>query len=190
MVWPVRPSHVGRSGGLVDEHQTDPAPASSAGAPAPRQPAFAPPRAWTFFNRDLVPCEKPPNGGAAAGDSLPAHGGDNLVQSQIRMFGDQFEKPSRMRFQRRRAASAWFGATLPNRTNRCVYRTAELTLTSNRSSVSCRDAPASTHSTNRPQVQGIAPRLQKTESMSKDSRIHKPLGIPRFTHTGTCSSRR
>ena len=24
--------------------------------------------------------------------------------------------------------------------------------------------------------------------MSKDSRIHKPLGIPRFTHAGTCSS--
>jgi len=23
--------------------------------------------------------------------------------------------------------------------------------------------------------------------MSKDSRIHKPLGIPRFTHAGTCS---
>jgi len=23
--------------------------------------------------------------------------------------------------------------------------------------------------------------------MSKDSRIHKTLGIPRFTHTGTCS---
>ena len=22
--------------------------------------------------------------------------------------------------------------------------------------------------------------------MSKDSRIHKPLGIPRFTHAGTC----
>jgi hypothetical protein len=33
-------------------------------------------------------------------------------------------------------------ATLPNRTNRCIHRTAELTLTSNR-------APASTHSTNR-----------------------------------------
>jgi hypothetical protein len=40
-------------------------------------------------------------------------------------------------------------ATLPNRTNRCIHRTAELTLTSNRSAASCRDAPASTHSTNR-----------------------------------------
>jgi hypothetical protein len=41
-----------------------------------------------------------------------------------------------------------FAATLPNRTNRCIHRTAELTLTSNRSAASCRDAPASTHSTN------------------------------------------
>ena len=40
-------------------------------------------------------------------------------------------------------------ATLPNRTNRCIHRTAELTLTANRSAASCRDAPASTHSTNR-----------------------------------------
>jgi hypothetical protein len=64
--------------------------ASSAGAPAPRQPAFAPLRVRTFFNRDLVPCEKPPNGGAAAADSRPVNGGDNLVQSQIRMLGDQW----------------------------------------------------------------------------------------------------
>jgi hypothetical protein len=42
-----------------------------------------------------------------------AAGGDNLVQSQIRMLGDQFEKPSRMRFQRRRAAAAWFGGGAP-----------------------------------------------------------------------------
>src|ERR1700730_1776725 len=30
------------------------------------------------------------------------------------------DRDAGMRFQRRRAASAWFGATLPNRTNRCV----------------------------------------------------------------------
>jgi len=40
-------------------------------------------------------------------------------------------------------------ATLPNRTNRCIHRTAELTLTSNRSAASRRDAPASMHSTTR-----------------------------------------
>jgi chromosome segregation and condensation protein ScpB len=34
-------------------------------------------------------------------------------------------------------------------TRPCIHRTAELTLTSNRSAASCRDAPASTHSTNR-----------------------------------------
>jgi hypothetical protein len=40
-------------------------------------------------------------------------------------------------------------AALPNRTNRCIHCTAELTLTSNRSAASCRNARASTHSTNR-----------------------------------------
>jgi len=115
-------------------------------------------------------------------------------QNENCWLGDQFEKPSRMRFQRRRAASTWFGgdASEPHKPLHPPHRRTHAHLEPFRRLVPRRTSLDALHQP-RPQVQGIAPRhrsLQKTESMSKDSRIHKPLGIPRFTHTGTCSSRR
>jgi hypothetical protein len=80
-------------------------------------------------------------------------------------------------------------AAIPNRTNRCIYRTVELTLTSNRCAATCRDAPASTHSTNR--VRGsslhlMPPMVRVSNTPTYRMRAHRPwylhyagTGIPR-----------
>jgi hypothetical protein len=69
---PARPSHVGRSGGLVDEHQPGRVKQTLL-PPSPRHVSrFCSAARMGFFNRDVVPCEKPPNGGAAADDRMAA----------------------------------------------------------------------------------------------------------------------
>jgi hypothetical protein len=86
-----------------------------------------------------------------------------------------------------------FAAALPSSCQRRVQLMTELGLTSKRSAISRRDAPASTASIARSRKSfeyglGIPSLPKKRESMPRDSLIYKPLGIPRFDPGGICSS--
>jgi hypothetical protein len=59
-----------------------------------------------FFDGDIMSLEKPPDRGAAAWNSLLAHRGNDLVQRQIRLCGNQSQQPFRVLLQRRRAPAA------------------------------------------------------------------------------------
>ena len=80
------------------------------------------------------------------------------LHSILRVLGDQFEKPSRMRFQRRRAASTWFSgdASEPHKPLHPPHRRTHAHLEPFRRLVPRRTSLDALHQP-RPQVQGIAP---------------------------------
>src|SRR3974390_2791713 len=62
-----------------------------------------------FFERDLVALKEPPYRSAAAGNLVPVHRRNNLVQCQIRLLIDQSQQKLRVLLQWRSAAAARLG---------------------------------------------------------------------------------
>jgi len=133
--------------------------------------------------------EKSPDCGAAARDSMLAHRGNDLVESQIRLLADQSQQPFRMLRQR----PLGFALALPVSRQRCNHFTAELALRLKLSAASRRDAPASTASITRSRKSseyglgiGLAP---QTPNQCLQTRSPKDIWeSPRFDPAGTCSN--
>ena len=103
-----------------------------------------------FFKADIVSIKEPLQRALTAADSLFGHGGKDLLEGQIRLFGNQSQKPFRVLFERRGALPPLgLASTLPVSLQRRHHRITELTPTSNTSATSRRDAPLSTASTAR-----------------------------------------
>src|SRR3974377_1750707 len=66
-----------------------------------------------FFKADIVSIKEPLQRALTAADSLFGHGGKDLLEGQIRLFGNQSQKPFRVLFERRGAPSARFGFHAP-----------------------------------------------------------------------------
>src|SRR6516165_9768680 len=66
-------------------------------------------RVQTFFKADIVSIKEPLQRALTAADSLFGHGGKDLLEGQIVLFGNQRQKPFRVLFERRGASSARFG---------------------------------------------------------------------------------
>jgi len=62
-----------------------------------------------------------------AGDALFSHDGENLLEGQIRLFGNQSQDPVRVLFQWRNTPPLRFGAALPVSLQRWHHRITELT---------------------------------------------------------------
>ena len=84
-----------------------------------------------------------------AGDALFSHGGENLLEGQIRLFGNQSQDPVRVSSNGETLPPLRFGAALPVSLQRWHHRITELTPTLNISAISRRDPPLSTASTAR-----------------------------------------
>ena len=84
-----------------------------------------------------------------AGDALFSHGGENLLEGRIRLFGNQSQDPVRMLFQWRNTPAAPFRRRAPCLTPALAPSITELTPTLKISAISRRDAPLSTASTAR-----------------------------------------
>ena len=66
-----------------------------------------------FFKADIVSIKEPLQRALTAADSLFGHGGKDLLEGQIGLFGNQSQKPFRVFFERRGAPSARFGFHAP-----------------------------------------------------------------------------
>src|SRR5260370_20605310 len=62
-----------------------------------------------FFKANVVSIEKTLEGASTAGDASLGHSGKDLLESQIRLFGNQSQEPIRVLFQWRNTPSAPFG---------------------------------------------------------------------------------
>src|SRR5271169_118182 len=135
-----------------------------------------------FFKADILSPEETPGGASAAGDALLRHDGEDLLKGQIGLFGDQSQKPIRVLFQRRGAASAPFGLRAPGIAPRS-------TPSNNRTKTQLEHLgclPARRSAFNRfnrtlTQVRGIRLRHRSSssgESIFSDSPKRKHLGIP------------
>jgi len=164
--------------------------------PAPARPSYVGTLLFcgsqAFFNSDVMACEEAPKCGAAAVDSVLAHRRNDLIQRQIRLLSDKSEYPLRMSLQRRNASSAWFwprnALSLPVLQPSNCGTCADLQLLGGfppRCSRFNKSNDSYSHFTGIRAAHGSPP---KGESMRIDSLPTWPLGIPRFTHAGTCSS--
>ena len=84
-----------------------------------------------------------------ARDALFSHGGENLLEGQIRLFCNQSQIQSECSSNGETLPPLRFGAALPVSLQRWHHRTTELTPTLKISAISRRDAPLSTASTAR-----------------------------------------
>src|SRR3974377_824300 len=66
-----------------------------------------------FFKADIVSIKEPLQSALTAADSLLGHGGQDLLEGQIGLFGNQRQKPFRVLFQRRGAPSPRVGFHAP-----------------------------------------------------------------------------
>jgi len=84
-----------------------------------------------------------------ARDALFSHGGENLLEGQIRLFCNQSQIQSECSSNGETLPPLRFGAALPVSLQRWHHRITELTPTLKISAISRRDAPLSTASTAR-----------------------------------------
>src|SRR6476646_7562562 len=66
-----------------------------------------------FFKADIVSIKETLESAPTAGDALFSHGGENLLEGQIRLFGNQSQDPIRVLFQWRNAPAAPFRRRAP-----------------------------------------------------------------------------
>jgi hypothetical protein len=66
-----------------------------------------------FFKADIVSIKETLESAPTAGDALFNHGGENLLEGQIRLFGNQSQDPVRMLFQWRNTPAAPFRRRAP-----------------------------------------------------------------------------
>src|SRR5246127_1242955 len=59
-----------------------------------------------FFKADIVSIKETLESAPTAGDALFSHGGENLLEGQIRLFGNQSQNPVRVLFQWRNTPAA------------------------------------------------------------------------------------
>ena len=63
-----------------------------------------------FFKADIVSIKETLESAPTAGDALFSHDGENLLEGQIRLFGNQSQDPVRVLFQWRNTPAAHFSA--------------------------------------------------------------------------------
>ena len=102
-----------------------------------------------FFKADIVSIKETLESAPTAGDALFSHGGENLLEGQIRLFGNQSQIQSECSSNGETLPPLRFGAALPVSLQRWHHRITELTPTLKISAISRRDAPLSTASTAR-----------------------------------------
>src|SRR5215510_4543604 len=66
-----------------------------------------------FFKADIVSIKETLESAPTAGDALFSHGGENLLEGQIRLFGNQSQDPVRVLFQWRNTPAARFRRRAP-----------------------------------------------------------------------------
>ena len=66
-----------------------------------------------FFKADIVSIKETLESAPTAGDALFSHGGENLLEGQIRLFGNQSQDPVRVLFQWRNTPAAPFRRRAP-----------------------------------------------------------------------------
>src|SRR5262245_46152286 len=66
-----------------------------------------------FFKADIVSIKETLERAPTAGDALFSHGGENLLEGQIRLFGNQSQDPVRVLFQWRNTPAARFRRRAP-----------------------------------------------------------------------------
>ena len=102
-----------------------------------------------FFKADIVSIKETLESAPTAGDALFSHDGENLLEGQIRLFGNQSQIQSECSSNGETLPPLRFGAALPVSLQRWHHRITELTPTLKISAISRRDAPLSTASTAR-----------------------------------------
>ena len=112
-----KPHHVCAGSGLVDKHQP-----SGSRMPCSRiqrrraratSPRFCSAACRLFFKADIVSIKETLESAPTAGDALFSHGGDNLLEGQIRLFGNHSQDPVRVLFQWRNTPAAPFRRRAP-----------------------------------------------------------------------------
>ena len=135
-----------------------------------------------FFKADIVSIKETLESAPTAGDALFSHGGENLLEGQIRLFGNQSQDPVRVLFQWRNTPAAPFRRRAP-----CL--TPALAPSNYRTNAHLEDLgylPPRRSAFNRfnrtlTQVRGIRPRHRFSspgKSISPDSPRRQRLGIP------------
>ena len=135
-----------------------------------------------FFKADIVSIKETLESAPTAGDALFSHGGENLLEGQIRLFGNQSQDPVRVLFQWRNTPAAPFRRRAP-----CL--TPALAPSNYRTNADLEDLgylPPRRSAFNRfnrtlTQVRGIRPRHRFSspgESISPDLPWRQRLGIP------------
>ena len=135
-----------------------------------------------FFKADIVSIKETLESAPTAGNALFSHGGENLLEGQIRLFGNQSQDPVRVLFQWRNTPAAPF-----RRRASCL--TPALAPSNYRANAHLEDLgylPPRRSAFNRfnrtlTQVRGIRPRHRFSspgKSISPDSPRRQRLGIP------------
>ena len=145
-------------------------------------PRFCSAACRLFFKADIVSIKETLESAPTAGDALFSHDGENLLEGQIRLFGNQSQDPVRVLFQWRNTPAAPF-----RRRASCL--TPALAPSNYRTNAHLEDLgylPPRRSAFDRfnrtlTQVRGIRPRHRFSspgESISPDSPRRQRLGIP------------
>ena len=102
-----------------------------------------------FFKADIVSIKETLESAPTAGDALFSHDGENLLEGQIRLFGNQSQDPVRVLFQWRNTPAAPFRRRAPCLTPALAPSNYRNNAHLEDLAISRRDAPLSTASTAR-----------------------------------------